>query len=164
MQIEKKNLTDLNPATYNPRVELQTGDADYEKLKTSIETFGHVQLIVWNKKTGNVVGGHQTLTVLKDLGYTEADCVVVDLSNAEEKALNVALNKISGRWDIEKLGQVMEELVAEGMAMYTGYETKEIEKITNEVERTISEVGEIDVNAFAEDVFSHKCPRCGFLY
>jgi len=105
MQIERKSIKDLSPAKYNPRAKLQTGDVDYEKLKTSIARFGHVQLIVWNQNTGNVVGGHQTLTVLKDLGHTEANCVVVNLSNTEEKALNIALNKISGRWDIEKLGQ-----------------------------------------------------------
>ena len=59
--------------------------------------------IIWNKTTGNVVGGHQRLKVLTALGYKEIDCVVVDLDEQREKALNVALNKISGEFDIPLL-------------------------------------------------------------
>jgi len=55
-----------------------------------------VEPIVWNKRTGNIVGGHQRLKVLLDMGMREVDCVVVDLDEAKEKALNLALNKIQG--------------------------------------------------------------------
>ena len=88
METKKISIRELNPACYNPRASLEPGDPDYEKLKQSISRFGHVQPVVWNRRTGNVVGGHQSLKVLEDLGYAEADCVVVDLGEAEEKTLN----------------------------------------------------------------------------
>lgn len=99
MEIEKKRVEELKAAEYNPRKDLKPGDAEYEKLKRSIKEFGYVEPIIWNKRTGVVVGGHQRLKVMKDLGYEEVDCVVVDLDEKQEKALNVALNKISGAWD-----------------------------------------------------------------
>lgn len=95
---ERRNIADLKPAEYNPRKSLQPGDPEYESLKRSIETFGYVDPIIVNKD-GTVIGGHQRLSVLVDLGYTEADVAVVDLSKHDEKALNIALNKISGEWD-----------------------------------------------------------------
>ena len=103
MNIEKKKTAELLPAEYNPRKDLKPGDEEYEKLKRSIEEFGYVEPVIWNKKTGRVVGGHQRLKVLIDLGITEVDCVVVEMDEAKEKALNIALNKISGDWDKDKL-------------------------------------------------------------
>ena len=94
MEIKKIEMGKLRPAKYNPRVELKPGDAEYEKLKRSIVEFGFVEPVIWNKRTGNVVGGHQRLSVLRDLGETMVDCVVVDLDELKEKALNVALNKV----------------------------------------------------------------------
>ena len=61
MLIEKKKVADLIPANYNPRKDLKPGDPEYEKLKRSMETFGYVEPLIWNKKTGRVVGGHQRL-------------------------------------------------------------------------------------------------------
>lgn len=79
MQIQKVKAEQLNPAAYNPRKDLKPGDKEYEKLKRSIEEFGCVELLVWNKRTGNVVSGHQRLKILLEYGHTEIDCVVVDL-------------------------------------------------------------------------------------
>ena len=73
MQIQKVSADRLNPAAYNPRRDLKPGDKDYEKLKRSIEEFGFVEPVVWNKATGFVVGGHQRLKVLLDMGETEID-------------------------------------------------------------------------------------------
>ena len=64
MLIEKKNVTELLPADYNPRKDLRPGDPEYEKLKRSIEQFGYVEPVIWNATTGRVVGGHQRLKVL----------------------------------------------------------------------------------------------------
>ena len=77
MEIQKIAANRLNPAAYNPRKDLKPGDKEYEKLKRSIAEFGYVEPVIWNRQTGNVVGGHQRLKVMKDLGYTEVDCVVV---------------------------------------------------------------------------------------
>lgn len=130
MIIEKKNVAELLPAEYNPRKDLKPGDAEYEKLKRSIEQFGYVEPVIWNKATGKVVGGHQRLKVLMDMGYTEVDCVVVDLSEEKEKALNIALNKISGEWDKEKLALLITDLQgAEFDVSLTGFETAELDDL-----------------------------------
>ena len=164
METKKISIGELNPACYNPRVSLEPGDPDYERLKQSISKFGHVQPVAWNQRTGNVVGGHQSLKVMEDLGYTEVDCVVVDLVEAEEKTLNVALNKISGRWDIDKLSVIMEELAAEGLAELTGHSDAEIRRLTLQAEQSINAGGGLNADKFAEETFQNKCPRCGFLY
>lgn len=108
--LQEIDIKKLKAADYNPRVELKAGMRDYEALQASIETFGQVEPIVWNKRTGNVVGGHQRLTVLKDMGAKTALCNVVDLSLEEEKVLNLALNKIKGEWDYAKLEDVLNSI------------------------------------------------------
>src|SRR5579875_1884988 len=110
MRIETVKLENLIPADYNPRIDLRPGDPEYEKLKRSIEEFGLVEPIVWNQRTGKVVGGHQRLKVLQDLGVTETEIVIVDLDETREKALNLALNKIEGAFDNFKLKELLEEL------------------------------------------------------
>jgi ParB-like chromosome segregation protein Spo0J len=115
MNIQKISVEKLNPAVYNPRKDLKPGDKEYEKLKRSIEEFGYVEPVIWNQKTGNVVGGHQRLKVLLDLGQTEIDCVVVDLDLQREKALNLALNKIQGEWDENKLAELMADFLRCGL-------------------------------------------------
>ncbi|MHC5035376.1 MAG: hypothetical protein ACYTFZ_10105, partial [Planctomycetota bacterium] len=104
MEIRSVPISRLNPAPYNPRKDLRPGDPEYEAIKRSILEFGCVDPLVWNRRTGNLVGGHQRLKVLQnDLGAEEADVSVVDLPPEREKALNVALNKIQGDWDKDKL-------------------------------------------------------------
>ena len=127
MIIEKKNTADLLPADYNPRKDLKPGDAEYEKLKRSIEQFGYVEPVIWNKTTGRVVGGHQRLKVLMDMGLSEVDCVVVEMDEDREKTLNIALNKISGDWDKDKLALLIADLQgADFDVSLTGFEPAEI--------------------------------------
>ena len=102
MEIRKVPVKDLKPAKYNPRKDLHPGDPEFEKLKRSVEEFGYVEPILWNQRTGVVVGGHQRLKVLQHLGYTEVDCVILDLDEQKEKALNVTLNKISGDFSFSR--------------------------------------------------------------
>lgn len=120
IEIEK-----LNAAPYNPRIELTPGMAEWDKIKNSIQTFGMVEPIVWNENTGNVVGGHQRLSVIKSLGYKTVPCSVVNLSIEDEKILNVALNKIKGKWDFEKLASVLESFDYE-VATASGFSEDEI--------------------------------------
>ena len=130
MNIEKKNVKDLLPADYNPRKDLKPGDPEYEKLKRSIEQFGYVEPVIWNEKTGRVVGGHQRLKVLTDMGITEVDVVVVDMDTEKEKALNIALNKISGEWDTEKLALVIAALQGTDFDVsLTGFDPEELEDL-----------------------------------
>ena len=130
MQIEKRAVVELKAAEYNPRKDLQPGDVEYEKLKRSIQEFGYVEPVIWNKRTGIVVGGHQRLKVMKDLGYTEVDCVVVDLDEAKEKALNIALNKISGEWDNDLLASLLKDLGGSGYDItLTGFDLAEAQEL-----------------------------------
>ncbi|PKL10234.1 MAG: DNA modification methylase, partial [Spirochaetae bacterium HGW-Spirochaetae-8] len=131
MRIQKMRLSDLNPAAYNPRKALKQGDPEYEKLKRSLEQFGYVELIVVNAANGNtVISGHQRLNVLKDLGVAEEDCILVELDADKEKALNIAMNKISGEWDKDKLALLITEL--QGLdfdVSLTGFDPAEIDDL-----------------------------------
>ncbi|MFI3167119.1 MAG: site-specific DNA-methyltransferase [Bacillota bacterium] len=149
MIIERKKIADLNLADYNPRKDLQPGDSEFEKLKRSIEEFGYVEPVIWNERTGNVVGGHQRLKVLRDLGNTEIDCVIVDIDLPKEKALNIALNKISGAWDDELLSALLKDIADSGFdATLTGFDTADLTAMfddeTDIVEDEIPEVIEED--------------------
>ncbi len=96
MEIQKIIINKLIPATYNPRKDLKASDAEYQKIKKSILEFGFVSPLVVNKDM-TVIGGHQRLKVLQELGFESVECIIVDLDKTKEKALNVALNKISRR-------------------------------------------------------------------
>ena len=87
MQIEKVVINKLNPAKYNPRKDLKPGDAEYEKLKRSIDEFGYVEPIIWNKKTGNIIGGHQRYKILKNMGLSEVECVILDIDEVKENPI-----------------------------------------------------------------------------
>lgn len=130
MQIEKKKVIDLVPADYNPRKDLKPGDKEYEKLKRSIDEFGYVDPLIWNKRTSRLVGGHQRLKVLKDMGIDEVDVVVVDMDEEKEKALNVALNKISGDWDKDKLMLLITDLQGEDFDVsLIGFDPEELDDL-----------------------------------
>ncbi len=129
MKIVTLPVSDLHPADYNPRKDLAPGDKQYEKLTRSIETFGYVEPIVWNRTTGNIVGGHQRLKVLVQKGYTEVQVVEVELNEQEERILNVSLNKISGRWDNEKLTAILDELKEQGEMALTGFDDWELDAL-----------------------------------
>lgn len=130
MDIQKLSIEKLNPSAYNPRKDLKPGDAEYEKLRRSIEEFGYVEPIIWNKRTGNIVGGHQRYKVLVALGYTVVDCVVLDIDEQKEKALNVALNKISGEFDIPLLTDLLKDIGASGFDVsLTGFDAAEMDAL-----------------------------------
>lgn len=151
MIIEKKNTADLLPADYNPRKDLKPGDAEYEKLKRSIEQFGYVEPVIWNKTTGRVVGGHQRLKVLMDMGMTEVDCVVVEMDEDKEKALNIALNKISGDWDKDKLALLIADLQgADFDVSLTGFEPAEIDDLFKDTLKDGVKDDDFDVGAELE--------------
>lgn len=109
MNFVKMKLSELKRAKYNPRKELQPSDEEYQKIKRSIEEFGYVEPIIVNKDK-TIIGGHQRASVLKDLGYTEVDVIQIDVDKTQEKALNVALNKIDGEWNQELLTDLLIDL------------------------------------------------------
>lgn len=98
MKIKTISIDKINPASYNPRKDLKPDDKEYKQLVKSMNEFGCIEPLVWNKRTGNLIGGHQRFKVILAQGAKEAQVSVVDLSIEKEKALNIALNKISGEW------------------------------------------------------------------
>lgn len=106
-ELTEINLADLQKAGYNPRKKLGENDHAYHALRRSIEELGMLDPIVWNQRTGTVIGGHQRLSVLEDLGYTSAPCFIVDLSPEQEKQANVRLNSIAGEWDYDMLADLL---------------------------------------------------------
>lgn len=148
MKIEKLKVDQLLPADYNPRKDLKPGDAEYEKLKRSIEQFGYVEPVIWNKVTGRVVGGHQRLKVLLDMGITEVECVVVEMDEEKEKALNIALNKISGEWNKDKLSLLIADLQGSDFDVtLSGFEPVEIDALFKDALKDGVKEDDFDVNA-----------------
>lgn len=133
MEIKELPLKELKPAAYNPRKKLKKGDKEYEKIKQSLLKFGYVDPIIVNEDL-TVIGGHQRLTVLKDLDYETAKCVIVKLSKEDEKALNIALNKITGQWDDALLADLLLDLQESDFNLdLTGFEPPEIDNILSNV-------------------------------
>lgn len=145
MEIKELPLKELKPAAYNPRKKLKKGDKEYEKIKQSLLKFGYVDPIIVNEDL-TVIGGHQRLTVLKDLDYETAKCVIVDLPKEDEKALNIALNKITGQWDEALLADLLLDLQESDFNLdLTGFELPEIDDILSNVhDKELSE-DEFDV-------------------
>ena len=111
---------------------LKPGDKEYEKLRRSRDRWDLVEPLVWNERTGNLVGGNQRLKILKARGDTEVDVSVVNLSEIDEKALNIALNKIQGDWHFTPLADLLTELDTGAFDLIlTGFDTDELERIMN---------------------------------
>lgn len=138
MEFEVKRIADMNRAAYNPRVDLQPEDEEYQAIERSLKRHGLVQPIVWNRRTNTVVSGHQRLTVLESQGETEVTVSVVDLDDTQEKELNVALNKITGEWDDDKLSVILNELGEE--ATDTGFTLPEIDVLRDELKSYFDDV------------------------
>lgn len=127
MDLVKVYINQLKEAKYNPRKKLKPGDEEYKQLKKSMENLGYSDPIIVNKDL-TVIGGHQRLNVLKDLGYTEIDVIKLDLSKSKEKALNIALNKITGQWDNDLLGDLLSDLSQGGFDIsITGFENLDLD-------------------------------------
>lgn len=127
--VQRVSLKKLKPAAYNPRKRLRPGDPEYQRIKRSIEAYGLVDPLVWNKRTGNLVGRHQRLKVLQEMGAAAVDCSVVDLDLTREKALNLALNKVGGAWDEGSLAELLGELRDQIDPAITGFAQAEIDEL-----------------------------------
>jgi ParB-like chromosome segregation protein Spo0J len=165
MEIRIVPIDQINAAAYNPRVDLQPGDVEYEKLKQSIEQFGYIDPIVWNERTGNMVGGHQRYKVMiNEHGSTELMVSVVDLDDQQERLLNIALNKVSGQWDDEALANLLSELKDDGADIsLSGFDDVDLKQMLGDIEVPLFEEGTEDDQGDL-GVLSSKlviCPHCG---
>lgn len=128
--LRRMAVSALLPADYNPRKDLKAGDPEYESLKRSLAKFGYVEPIVWNEQSGNLVGGHQRLKVLAAEGVTEVDCSVVSLGPEEERALNLALNRIRGDWNDGMLAELLAGLASsDDLLASTGFDAAQVEAL-----------------------------------
>ncbi|MFK4568126.1 ParB N-terminal domain-containing protein [Enterococcus sp. UD-01] len=163
MEIIKMKIAELKAADYNPRIDLEPGMEEYEKLKRSLLEFGFVEPPIFNKRTGNLVGGHQHVAVAKEINLCEEiDVSLIDLPLDKEKALNVALNKISGQWNQDKLANLLEGLENE-LQLLTGFEDTEIEQMLGDWEIPDFEPGTEDDQGSLTELLPKlvKCPCCG---
>jgi ParB-like chromosome segregation protein Spo0J len=157
MKIVRKKLFEIQPAYWNPRT--MSAD-DRRKLINSIEQFGLVEPIVWNERTGHIVAGHQRRDALLEIGQeTETDMVVVDLPPEEEKALNLALNRIRGQWDFGKLVEIASGFSTDELRMKTGFDPHEIAQLTG-IPMSVR-AGE-PIRVSAEKTVT--CPKCGYVF
>lgn len=153
MEIMKMKLSDLKPAEYNPRIELEPGMEEFEKLKSSILEFGFVDPPIFNKRTGNLVGGHQRVSVAQDIGgYEEVEVSIVDLPVEKEKALNVALNKISGRWDEDKLSDILNSLDGNDLDL-TGFNNEELDILVESLNDSMTIAEKVKENPLDSNLF-----------
>jgi ParB-like chromosome segregation protein Spo0J len=173
IRLKKIPISDLRPDPDNPRVDLKPGDPEYERIKASITGFGLVDPIILDSKTLLVIGGHQRLNVLIEQGITElyllplggitwafSSLDLKPLTDAQKKALNVALNNLKGEWEFEKLIKVLNDLKEAGLDFtITGFSEDQLDSMNADFAIPGSE-REFDENC-AADVKTVKCPECG---
>lgn len=160
MEITNIKIEKLKPAKYNPRLDLQSEDKEYQDIKRSIVEFGLVEPLVINKDY-TLIGGHQRLKILREQNWSLIPCIVVDFDKQKEKMLNIALNKISGDWDRAKLKDVLEELdTGEWDISLTGFGEQEIEDLMTEFHVDDINEKEVDENIETET----ECPKCGYKW
>ena len=138
MESKVMRLADIKPAEYNPRVRLTEVDHEYKALKASIDEFGLVVPLIVNEKTGILISGHQRLNVMLAEGVEETEVVIVNMEPEKEKALCIALNKISGQWDYGALADILEELRDSPVdILATGFSDDEIADLLGELQEEI---------------------------
>lgn len=125
-------VKDIKPAPYNPRVTLKPDDDEWEALNNSVQKFGLVEPLIINKTTGLLISGHQRLNILKANKIPEAEVVIVELDEEQEKLLNIALNKIDGDWDFRKLEELFEEISPEDIK-FTGFNQEELNNMFDSI-------------------------------
>lgn len=141
IKTELLDVKDIKPAKYNPRI---TTDKGKRYLNASLESFGYVDPIIVNKNTMSIVGGHQRFKVLKEHGVQKIEVVIVELSEDEEKALNIVLNKTGEHfeWDDDKLKDVIESIK----------DDIEIERYGFDLKGVFNELGSNDITIAGEDL------------
>ena len=163
-------LEALTPAPYNPRQRVQPTDRAYRKLRASLQAFGLVEPLVWNERSGYVVGGHLRLQILRDLGMKEVPVSVVRLTSEQEKALNVVLNnrEAQGRFDPERLAELLEDLEALPELDLTGFEPRDLASLRLEpltqVLEPVPEAGLVEITLLTDTAtYARLAPRLDAL-
>lgn len=161
MNIEKANINDLISPDWNPR---QITEEEMEKLKNSIKEFGYVDPIIVNQHNNHIVGGNQRYLALKELGYNEVEVLYINEPDIlKEKAMNIALNKISGEWDQDKLDVVLEEIQLSDIDItLTGFDEIEFTNLSEDEDYIIPDDEPEYDESIADDIKTITCPSCGY--
>ena len=161
MQIKKAPVKDLVSPDWNPR---QITDEELEKLKKSIKEFGYIDPIIVNEYNNHIVGGNQRYLALKELGYNEVEVLYINEPNIQkEKAMNLALNKISGDWDQDKLDIILEEIQLSDIDItLTGFDEIEFTNLSDDEEYIIPDDEPEYDESIADDIETIICPSCGY--
>lgn len=162
----KMDISEISPAPYNPRADLKPSDKEYQDIKASILNHGMVQPIVYNKRTGNAVGGNQRMKILKELGVEQTVCAVIDVPLVQEMEISVALNKLDNLWDREKLRDIMIHFKETNYdPTKTAFDQYEVDKLTEEMNISIEDFfQEEDIQPKAKTVKTYCCPYCGTVF
>lgn len=156
--IRRVKVEDLDPADYNPR---EIRESALAGLKKSVETFGLPQAIVWNKRTRQMVGGHQRRKTLPEGSFT--DVVEVDFTEEQEKALNLTLNNpyIMGEWTPD-LGKILDDVMNADSDLMVGLVLDDLRVDVPEFPEAHAptEFPEVDEAISTE----HTCPKCGYSW
>lgn len=149
------SLSRLTRAPYNPRTITR---AARDALTASLDEFGLVQPLVWNERTGNIVGGHQRFDILIARGVTETLAVVVDWDLETEKRANLALNNphAGGEWDLEALLPMLDDVGADSSLALDALLAEYVDDALSDVQRV-----DASENPRLDQVSLHKCPECG---
>lgn len=134
IRTERRRLTEIFPADYNPRKDLKPEDEEWKNIARSLTTFGYVDPIIINQD-GTIIGGHQRAKVLQAMGHKEVDVVVVNMEKSDEMALNIALNKIGGQWDLDKLKDTLQDIDTSSLDIkVTGFSEGELQLMLGDSE------------------------------
>lgn len=138
-------LADIVECPYNPRVAIERNTPEYDTLRRSLEQHEVVEPLVVNVHNMRCIGGNQRLTVMRDMGISEVLCSIIDQPDeAKEKKLCLALNRIGGRWDTDKLGDLLRD--DEVLEWETGFDEAEVR-----LYRQIEDAQEPDVGDDSDD-------------
>ena len=141
LRIVYEPVEKLKPSNYNPRT---ISEKDLKSLVKNMSEFGHLGILIANRKTNNLISGHQRLKVAKLLKMKEIAVVWIDVSLRKEKILNIGMNKISGEWDMPMLKDLLEEVDnGEGDMDMTGFDEVEIEMLMTEFHQDEIEEDEV---------------------
>lgn len=135
LEIKQVKISDLKFSEYNPRIMSET---EMAKLVRSIQEFGFVDPVIVNSHSGReniIIGGHQRVEAAKILGFKEVPVVFVSLVPKKEKLLNLALNRIQGIWDEDKLRDLLKSLEQTDNIdlLLSGFDSAEIDILLREM-------------------------------
>ncbi len=107
-EVKKIPRSQIKRAEYNPRI---IDEESLKKLTKDIREHGLVTPLVWNKRTGVLVSGHQRLVAMDKIHRKkdyEVPVAVIDVDEKEEKQLNVQMNNpsLQGSWDLGALADL----------------------------------------------------------